>query len=73
MDNFLMIEPTAEEAAQIQEAIQQHLAEIEQLRERMQRDQAEIEASIARTDATLTRIQTQLTQLRRVKMLESIR
>ena len=65
MDNTLTAEPTAEEAAQMQKVIQHYLAEIEQIRERMQRDQAQIEASGARTDAMLTRIQAQLTQFAR--------
>ena len=63
MDNTLIAEPTAEEAVQIQQAILQQLAEVERLRGRMQRDQVEIEASRARTDAMLTRIQAQLEQL----------
>jgi hypothetical protein len=64
MEDILTGEPTAEEAAQMQTAIRQHFAEIEQLRERMQRDQAQIEASGARTDAMLTQIQAQSAQLR---------
>jgi hypothetical protein len=63
MNNTLIAEPTEEEAVQIQQKIQQYLAEVEQLRERMQHDQLEIEASRARTDVMLTRIQAQLAQM----------
>ena len=63
MNNPLTAEPSVEETTQIQNAIQQHLVEIELLRERMQRDQSEIEKSRARTHTILTRIQAQMTQL----------
>lgn len=63
MGNVLTAEPTAEEAAQMQNAMQQLIAEIEQIRERMKRAQADIEASGARTDALLKQIQAQLAQL----------
>jgi hypothetical protein len=63
LDNVVTTEPTVEEADQIQQMIQHYLAEVEQLRQRMQQDQSEFEASRARTDVMLTRIQAQLTQL----------
>lgn len=63
MDSTATTEPTVEEAAQIRQMIHQYLADVEQLRQHMQRDQSEIEASRARTDAMLRRIQAQLTQL----------
>ena len=63
MDNTFTTESTVEESAEIQQTIYQYLAEVKELRRRMQRDQSEIEASRARTDAMLTRIQAQLTQM----------
>ena len=59
MDDTFTLEPTPEEADQIQ----QYIAEIVHLRERMRQDQIEIEASRAITDIMLTRIAAQLAQL----------
>lgn len=66
MGNTFTNEPTQEEpeeASKIQHTIQQYLMEVEQLRERMKRDQIEIEASRARTDIMLTRIEALLAQM----------
>jgi len=58
MEKTISIEPTAEEAAKIQTAIQQCFAEIEHLRERMRQDQADIEKSRARTRTMLAQLRT---------------
>ncbi|MDQ2730370.1 MAG: hypothetical protein M3Y56_01815 [Armatimonadota bacterium] len=63
MDGTLAAEPTAEEATQINEAIQAYLLEIKKLRERMRLDQLEIEQSRARTQEMLIRMQAQLARL----------
>lgn len=63
MDDILAAEPTAEEATQMQKAMQQYLQEIEQLRGGMRRTQAQIEASGSRMDALLRQIQAQLADL----------
>jgi molecular chaperone GrpE (heat shock protein) len=53
MAESLSIEPTADEAAELQASINQILAEIDQLQTKMRRDQAEIERSRIRTQAML--------------------
>lgn len=49
MDEALTREPIADDAAQMQTAIEQFLTEIERLREQMSRDQIEIDRARTRT------------------------
>lgn len=49
-------ELTTEEAAQLQEAIEQGIAEIRRIRERIKEDRVEIERSRTRTQAALARL-----------------
>ena len=63
MEGIITVEPTEEEAAQIQQTMKRYFAEIQQLRERMRQDQAEIEKSQARTEDVLARLQTELARL----------
>ncbi len=53
MEKTLALEPTAEEAAELQAALARSIAEMDELRRRMRSDQAEIEKSAARTRAML--------------------
>lgn len=64
MEDTLKREPTAEEAVEIQKAIEHELAEIKRIREIMRRDQKRIEASQVRTDANLKEIDAALARLR---------
>ncbi len=56
MDKALTINPSPEEAAQLQQTLSQCLAEIDRLREQMSRDDIEITRSQIRTRALLAEI-----------------
>ena len=58
MSKNITLEPTADEAAEIQEAIQRLLAEIEHANEQMTKDQQEIDQMRAETRAILARLGT---------------
>jgi molecular chaperone GrpE (heat shock protein) len=60
MEDTLRIEPTTDEAAELQAGIKQVLAEIELLRKQMRSDQADIERSRTRTRAMLADLSAQL-------------
>ncbi len=56
MDKTATIQTTAEEGINLEAAIQECLAQIEQLREQMKGDQTDIEKSRARTHAILAQL-----------------
>ena len=56
MNKNITLEPTADEAAEIQEAIQRLLAEIKHANEQMTKDQQEIDQMRAETRAILARL-----------------
>jgi peptidoglycan hydrolase CwlO-like protein len=56
MSKDITLEPTAEETADIEEAVKRLVAEIKRANEKMESDQCEIERLKARTRATLSRL-----------------
>ncbi len=54
MSKTLTLEPTAEDASELQAAIDRCIAEMKQLRKKMRKDQAEIEESAAETRQILS-------------------
>ena len=67
MDSTFVTEPTPEEAAQMLQTIQQHIAEVKQIRAQMQRDQVQIEDYGMRIDARLAQIHMQLSQVQQAR------
>ena len=57
MEKTIKIEVPADEAAQIQTAIQECIAEMQRANERMKKDQAEIERLNAKTRAMLAELE----------------
>ncbi|MDQ3908694.1 MAG: hypothetical protein M3268_10180 [Acidobacteriota bacterium] len=56
MSKEIALEPTAEEAANIEEAVKRLVAEMKRANEKMESDQREIERLKARTRAKLSRL-----------------
>jgi phage shock protein A len=56
MSKEIALEPTAEEAADIEEAVKRIVAEMKRANEKMESDQREIERLKARTRAALSRL-----------------
>ena len=56
MSKEITLEPTAEEAADIEAAVERLVAEIKRANEKMESDQREIERLKAHTRATLSRL-----------------
>ena len=56
MDEVLTMNPSAEDAAQLQKTLSECIAEIDRLRELMRRDDIEIARSQARTRAIMAEI-----------------
>ena len=56
MSKEITLEPTAEEAADIEAAVKRLVAEIKRANEKMESDQREIERLKAHTRATLSRL-----------------